>query len=212
VDFALQSLFGQIDSVVLNFYLGPAAVGLYQAGMRLVLGGAQAANVLSNVFIPRISGVIHNATQLQHEGQRLQTAFITVGALFGLILAIGAEPIVYVLFGEKFKALIGVLPWFGLLFFVRFVASAFGIMLTSAGRQRFRAKINAAQWVIILSTASLLIPKYGDIGWILSLTIGNLLLAIVYFAASIKFVRPTRSNTLIAFVSCGAFFPFLHFN
>ncbi|WP_124948696.1 oligosaccharide flippase family protein [Sulfuriferula thiophila] len=211
-DFALQSLFGQIDSVVLNYFLGPVAVGLHQAGMRLVLGGSQAANVLGNVFIPRISAVIDDPTKLQYEGQRLQTAFIASGMIFGLVLAVASEPIVHILFGKQFIALANLLPWFGLLFFVRFLASAWGIMLTSAGRQTLRAKANLMHWIVILLTAWSLVPAYGNVGWIISLTIGNLLLAAVYFTASYSLVQPTRSNTLITIAGAGAFLPFLHFS
>lgn len=211
-DFALQSLFGQIDSVVLNYFVGPIAVGLHQAGMRLVLGGSQASNVLGNVFIPRISAVVGKPAQLQHEGQRLQMAFIVVGALFGLILTIASEQIVHLLFGKQFIALVALLPWFGLLFFVRFLASAWGIMLTSAGRQSLRAKANLIHWIVIFAAAWMLVPRYGNTGWIIALTIGGLFLAAVYFSASYHLVRPTRANALISILSAGAFLPFLHLN
>lgn len=208
-DFFLQSLFGQIDSLVLHYYLGPLAVGIHQAGMRLVVGGGQASNVLGNVYIPRISAVMGNSTQLQREGERLQTAFIITGAAFGLFLAVASEQIVNILFGHQFILLINLLPWFGFLFFVRFLASACGIMLTSAGKQNLRAKANLGHWVIILLVSALLVPNYGNMGWILSLTIGNLFLATIYFISSVRLVRPTITNTLITVAGAGAFLPFL---
>lgn len=210
VDFALQSLFGQIDSVVLNYFVDPVAVGLHQAGMRLVLGGAQAANVLANVFIPRLAAVSGEPLQRQREGQRLQLAFVVMGIGFGLFLAVLAGPITHLLFGPAFAALAALLPWFGLLFFVRFLASSFGIMLTSAGRQGLRAKANVVHWVLILGVAAKAVPLYGNTGWLLALIVGNLALAAVYFGASARLVRPTVANSGLTLAGAAAFLPFLH--
>jgi O-antigen/teichoic acid export membrane protein len=210
VDFALQSLFGQIDSVVLNYFVDPVAVGLHQAGMRLVLGGAQAANVLANVFIPRLSAVHGDHQQRQKEGQRLQLAFLVMGIGFGLFLTVLAEPITHLLFGAAFSSLAALLPWFGLLFFVRFLASSFGIMLTSAGLQGLRAKANVFHWLLILGVAWKAVPMYGNTGWLLALIVGNLALALVYFGASVRLVRPTVINGGLTVAGAAAFLPFLH--
>lgn len=210
VDFALQSLFGQVDSVVLNYFVDPVAVGLHQAGMRLVLGGAQASNVLANVFIPRLAAVTGDPLQRQKEGQRLQLAFVVMGIGFGLFLAVLAEPITHLLFGAEFKALAGLLPWFGLLFFVRFLASSFGIMLTSAGMQGLRAKANVFHWLLILGVAWKTVPLYGNTGWLLAMIAGNFALALVYFSASVRLVRPTVANGSLTLLGAAAFLPFLH--
>ena len=210
VDYALQSLFGQIDSVVLNYFVDPVAVGLHQAGMRLVLGGAQAANVLANVFIPRLAAMAGDPAQRQREGQRLQLAFLVMGTGFGLFLAVLAEPLTQLLFGKQYAALARLLPWFGLLFFVRFLASSFGIMLTSAGMQGLRAKANVMHWLLILGVAWKAVPLYGNVGWLLSLIVGHVALAAVYFSASVRLVRPTVANSGLTLAGAAAFLPFLH--
>lgn len=210
MDFGLQSLFGQVDSVVLNHFLGPIAVGLHQAGMRLFLGGAQSANVLANVFIPRVAASVECPEGMQREGQRLQTAFIASGAIFGLLLAIASEQIVRILFGQQFMALSSLLPWFGILFFVRFFAASSGVLLTSAGRQGLRAKANVFHWLLIFAAAWILVPLLGNLGWLIALVIGNLVLGIVYFLCSIDLVRPSRGYALVTAAGAGAFLPFLH--
>ncbi|NRR31609.1 oligosaccharide flippase family protein [Oxalobacteraceae bacterium] len=210
LDFALQSLFGQIDSVVLGLFLSPLAVGLHQAGMRLVLGGSQASNVLANVFIPRLAAVTGDPVLRQREGQRLQSVFLAMGLGFGMVLALGAKPITALLFGPGFAALAPLLPWFGLLFFVRFLASSFGIMLTSAGQQGFRAKANVGHWLLILGAAALLVPRYGNQGWLIAMTLGNFALAMAYLAASLRLVRPTLANGALTALGGVMFLPFLH--
>ena len=205
-DFILQSLFGQVDSLVLIHFLGPVAVGLHQAGMRLFQGGAQIASILGNVFIPRLSNA-HKVQSISfaEQANKLQTAFIVSGALFGLTLALAAQPIVHILFGREYEALIPLLPWFGLLFLVRFLGSSYGIILTSIGRQGFRARINFLSWCVILGAAWLLVPAWGNVGWLAALVAGNALLVVIYGIATLDTVKPKLDSLALASGSLAVF-------
>lgn len=198
-DFVLQSLLGQIDSLVLNHFMGHVAVGMHQAGMRLFLGGAQIANILGNVFIPRLASA-HQTQSSTFAGQahKLQLAFISSGALFGLTLALAAKPIVHILFGTEYEALVPLLPWFGLLFFVRFLAASYGLLLTAVGRQGFRARTNLLHWLLILCVAWILVPAWGNVGWVAALTAGNALLVAFYGFAAFRSVKPHLGNLGLA--------------
>lgn len=209
-DFGLQSLIGQVDSLVLNHFVGPVAVGLHQAGMRIFLGGGQIANVLGNVFIPKLSGLQNDSVSFKAQAHKLQTAFLASGAVFGLTLAIAATPIVHLLYGQAYLALVPMLPWFGLLFFVRFFAAAYGVLLTSAGKQSLRAKANLCHWAVILLSAWWLVPLLGNIGWILALTLGNTLLAVIYCMAIRNTMVINRPNAVLVIGSLAVFLPFLH--
>lgn len=213
VDFSLQSLLGQIDSLVLNHFAGAAAVGLYQAGMRLFNGGAQAAGVLANVFLPRAAAAAElsdGGIGLRRESSRVQWAFVGFGLLFGLTLCGLAEPLVRLLFGPQYLGLVGVLPWFGLLFFVRFFASSWGVLLTSAGAQRFRAWMNAAHWLFIGVLATALVPLFGVVGWLLALTAGNALLACAYVWRGRQLSGAGWRQPALAMLALAGFLPFLH--
>ena len=209
-DFGLQSLFGQIDSLVLNHYAGSAAVGIYQAGMRLFNGGAQGANVLASVFLPRAARVADDAGKLGIESARMQWAFVGIGLGFGILLAVAAKPLVLILFGAEFSALIDVLPWLGLLFFVRFFAASWGVVLTSAGQQRFRAIANLFQWVVVLACAVWLVPRWGVVAWVWCLVLGNLILAIAYCVRGMQLAGVRPSQPLCAGLASLMFLPFLH--
>ncbi|KQW41982.1 hypothetical protein ASC81_21970 [Pelomonas sp. Root405] len=213
VDFGLQSLLGQIDSVVLNHFAGPAAVGIYQAGMRLFNGGAQAAGVLANVFLPRAAaaaGAADDGRSLRKESVRIQWAFVAVGLLFGLALCALAEPLVALLFGKQYLGLVALMPWFGLLFFVRFFASSWGVLLTSAGAQRFRAAINAVHWVFIGALSLVVVPRHGVAGWLICLTAGNALLAVAYVWRGRQLSGAGWRQPALATLALASFLPFLH--
>ncbi len=212
VDFALQSLLGQIDSVVLNHFVGTAAVGVYQAGMRLFNGGAQAAGVLANVFLPRAAAAAEakdDGRSLRRESSRVQWAFVGFGLVFGLALCGLAEPLVRLLFGAQYLGLVDVLPWFGLLFFVRFFASSWGVLLTSAGAQRYRAAMNAVHWALIGSLSLVLVPRLGLVGWLLCLTAGNALLAAAYVWRGRQLSGAGWRQPALALLALAGFLPFL---
>lgn len=210
-DFALQSLFGQVDSVVLNAFLGPIAVGVFQAGMRLFTGGAQAAVVLANVFLPRAAAAAKSDPQrFRSESIVVQWAFVSVGLLFGLCLASGSNLIVDVLYGEEYAELQNVLPWLGLLFFVRFFAASWGVVLTSAGAQSYRAWMNVVQWIIVVGCATWSIPNLGVVGWVCALIAGNLFLSVAYIFRGYALTSVGLKQPAIASAAAFAFYPFIH--
>ena len=213
VDFGLQSLLGQVDSIVLNHFVGPVAVGLYQAGMRLFNGGAQAAGVLANVFLPRAAaaaGAGDEGQGFRRESARIQWAFVAVGLGFGLALCLLAEPLVRVLFGADYLALVTLLPWFGLLFFVRFFASSWGVLLTSAGAQSFRAGINAVQWLLIALLSLVAVPAYGLVGWLACLIVGNVFLSAAYVWRGQRLAGTGWQQPALSTLALASFVPFLH--
>lgn len=210
LDFGLQSLFGQVDSLVLNHFLGPVAVGLFQAGMRIFNGGAQAANILANVFLPRAAHAASDPLAFAREAGKIQWAFVGTGLIFGMVLALGAEGIVSLLFGKAYADLVNILPWLGLFFFVRFFAASWGIVLTAAGFQRFRASCNAIQWLGVFGLAIWLVPKWGVIGWVVCVLVGNLFLLLVYAMRCLSHTRQGGLQPLAASLSGLLFLPFLH--
>ena len=182
-DFGLQSLFGQIDSIVLNCSIGPSAVGLYQAGMRLFLGGSQVATVLGNVFIPTASRAYITGDKFYDVLIKLQVTFIGVGIIGAIFFCALPQQITFLLYGHKYQLLSTYLPLFGILFLVRFFASGWGITLTISGNQGIRSKIIFVHWLVLLAAALYLVPEYGVAGWLYSLIFGNLLLSIAYLFA-----------------------------
>lgn len=209
IDFGFQSLFGQIDSVVLNHFIGPVAVGLYQAGMRVFQAGSTAVQVLANVFLPRAAARVRFKDEFGRESKRIQMAFLSFGALFGIALAVFPGLIVHVLFGSAYGDLVRLFPLFGLLFFVRFAAAAWGVVLTAAGEQRFRTAATVIHWLLIAGIAPVLVPRMGIAGWLVSLIIGNGLLGSLYALRGAR--RVASPWTTVGMTALGgiAFVPFV---
>ncbi|MCL1825579.1 MAG: oligosaccharide flippase family protein [Betaproteobacteria bacterium] len=188
LDHFLGSLFGNIDSLMLRAYAAIDTVGIYQSGMRIFQGGNQAAPILANVFLPEIAR--------QAIGKKnpfivfaLQTSFLIYGLIFGLILTYFSDQIVNFAFGEDYQQLTALLPFFGLLFFVRFFAAAWGIILTATGHQKYRAKSTAIHLIFVLSVGSYLTHSMQAQGWLIALILANVLLGMLYM------IRVVRSGS-----------------
>jgi len=188
IDTLLGSAFGNIDSIVLRVYTSIDMVGIYQSGMRLFQGGAQAAPILANVFLPEIAKEALYEKKKSHTSLVLQAIFLTYGVVFGLALAYFPDQIVDLAFGENYKQLASFLPLFGLLFYLRFCGAAWGVILTATGHQGFRAKSTAIHLVFLLLVGSYLTYSMQAQGWLIALVLANLLLGILYM------IRAKRSG------------------
>ncbi|MCL2160312.1 MAG: oligosaccharide flippase family protein [Betaproteobacteria bacterium] len=185
IDHILGSLFGNIDSIMLRAHVGINTVGIYQSGMRIFQGGAQAAPILAYVFLPEIA----RQTLCEKKNPRivfiLQGTFLLYGVIFGLVLAYFPDQIVNLAFGENYKQLATLLPFFGLLFFIRFFTASWGVILTATGHQGYRAKATAIHWMLALTLGSYLTYNLNAYGWIIALTSASLLLGILFMIRTI---------------------------
>ncbi len=181
LDFSAQSLFGQIDSVVLNSLGGSIVVGLHQAGMKLFMAVSQAAPIMGNVFLPRLSSAAAvGAPTYPRDARLVQFAYGAVGAAAGLLMAVFARWIVQILFGNDYAALVALLPWFGLLLYARFSAAAFGVILTAGGFQKWRAVANVGHWLVVAVFVWMFHGGGANVVWLRALVAGSIFLFFVY--------------------------------
>lgn len=105
----------QMDTLMVQHYLGAPYVGLYQAGMRVLLGALLVADALNSVYLSAMARSSHDRVELSRLGQRMTRQLLTVGLFaFGCIVAAGPWA-VHLLFGARYDALAPLLPLFGLL-------------------------------------------------------------------------------------------------
>ncbi len=170
--FAAESGFtnfqSQADTLIVNYFLGPAAVGVYQAGLRLMQGANSFAQVLSNVYMTTMAGKLDDASLLRHFGNRLFYQMLLIGALCFLVFTLGAAPITALLYGAKYAALVELMPWFGLVLLARYVAASHGVILSAIGMQTHRVLAIAGALTVLFGATALLVPRLGLKGMLLS--------------------------------------------
>lgn len=212
-DSAMGAMFGQIDSIVLNFFIGSVVVGVFQAGMRLFMAATQVASVLSNVFLPRSTAAyLSGGEKYNSEQLKLQFTFVGSGAAIGLVFAMAGNFIVDIFFGEKYSDLIILMPWFGFLFAIKFSTAAWGLQLTVLGHQRTRAIATAIHWIVIGIVALIAVPKLGAIGWLLSLILGAVILCLIYAISVAKVSNCDKRVIYLTLFVCVPFFIMLRFS
>ena len=176
----------QLDTLMVQQFLGAPYVGLYQAGMRLLLGALLVADALNSVYLSAMARASHDRSELSRLAQRMTRQLLTVGLLcFGCILAAGPW-VVHLLFGGRYDALAPLLPLFGLLAFIRYAGVSYGTLLTLSDRQGVRVFAVSLVMVIGLVLNALLIPRFGLAGAISSAILGHLVLYAVYVSAARK--------------------------
>jgi O-antigen/teichoic acid export membrane protein len=154
------------------------AVGLYQAGMKLVQGVSRLAPILALYLLPRL-------TRRVQAGGMEQAVFTMgvfggIGLLSGGALAVAADPIANTLFGPRFAELGALLPWFGLLLALRFIETGAGLVLVAADLQRRKVWLVALQLLVLLGGGVWALSTWGLLGW-LWVAIGSTVLLLMLY-------------------------------
>jgi O-antigen/teichoic acid export membrane protein len=176
----------QMETLMVQRYLGAGSVGLYQAGMRILLGAVLVGDALNGVYLSAMARASHDPGELARLGQRMTRQLFAVGVFgFGGILAAGPL-VVKLLFGGKYDALASLLPYFGLLTFIRYAGVSYGTLLTLSDRQAVRVAAVCSVMVIGVVLNALLIPRFGLTGAVWASILGHVVLYAVYVQASRK--------------------------
>jgi len=180
-DIGVTTFNSAIDVVLLKQMADLHSVGIYQAGMRLMLGATTPATVAVNVYLPRISSLNSTSVEYSQAIISLNMKMVVVGGAFSLIFALFGELITSVLFGSEYQALSKALPLFALLLVLRYVAAALGINLTASGYQSVRVVANLIYCVVFVVVSLFLVPVYKVLGLVVASICSVLALIIIYY-------------------------------
>jgi O-antigen/teichoic acid export membrane protein len=196
------TMYAQVDTILLQFYLGSQAVGLHQAGMRLVMGAVIVADAVNNVYLPAMTGASECRLELTRLGTQITRYLLLLGCAAMAVLGGGAAWIARLVFGPDFDTLAGLLPLFGVLILLRYGGLSYGLLLTATGGQGRR--MAAVCGVLLVNTGLnvLLIPGHGVSGAVAASVLSHMLLYSIYGAyvwrETRSFLLDRRSVVLIA--------------
>lgn len=175
-------LYVSLDSIVLAAYRGETVVGYYQAGIRLVFASALLPEVFTSGLFPSLSRAIalgrnDEATRL---GSTMHRYLLLAGAAGASILLVVPGAVRHLLYGASYAALDALLPWFGLVIFMRYAAAAYGAAITAAGAQRSRTLATVGAALLNAVANFTLIPRFGVVGALTASIATHLVLLITY--------------------------------
>jgi O-antigen/teichoic acid export membrane protein len=138
------------------------------------------AQVLSNVYVPVMAGKALDKPHLKMLSNRLFLQMLLLGTVSMLVFAWGAKPITHILYGTHYEELVALMPWFGVLLLLRYVAASHGVTLSAVGLQSTRVLAISVALVTLFTATYFLIPQFELIGMLFASVIALSCLAIVY--------------------------------
>lgn len=155
----------QIDNVLLYVFRGIEEVGFYQGAMRLVVALEMIPLVLSGAIYPTISRILEESKNgAMAIAQKIIYVVLIIGMPIGITIMMLARPIVLLVFGSNYTAIVPALMIIAWLVPVRFCGHVLGTVLSASGNQKFRTW---ASWLAIgvnVTMNLMLLPKYGYVG------------------------------------------------
>jgi O-antigen/teichoic acid export membrane protein len=121
--------------------------------------------------------------------QRIGEAALLVGLALGLVLAVGAEPIVLLLGGDQFEAAVTPLRIQSVAIAGAFMTGVGTTALIAVSRQRVLLLVNAIALVVVLVLGFALIPLWEANGAALAASVGEVVLAVAALALLVR-ARP----------------------
>ena len=211
--FAISSLLytagSRIDMLAAREFLAADERGIYAAAARLMVVLQVLPATLQTAVLPVIFDLGRNTRDRLGDffGSYLHRSLILATAPL-LMATIFADPLVIVLFGEDFAETARWLPWMAVILPLRFVVLAAGNLLTSVDRQWERTL-----WAVLgvgtsVTLLFILMPRMGIPGAIIALLTGEMIMAVLNFAATLRLgYHPALTplfRTLTAWILAGA--------
>jgi O-antigen/teichoic acid export membrane protein len=155
LDGVLVTAWNQLDVVAVRALFGVQAVGLYSAGQKIVLGVSALAPVVGNVMIPHLSRLSAAASpRFWRAAANTGALLCAIGGMFAIPLIAWPLPLAHLLFGHAYAGLATLLPLFGGILLLRYVAASAGVVITAAGFQARRVVVQ----LVGLGVVAALVP------------------------------------------------------
>lgn len=190
----LSSSIIYIDTFILSFLSDLNNVGLYQAGMRVVIAGMLIAVILNDAFIPEISSLSNQKKIVTQKMSKLFEFVLFFGLLTSIFILFYKNTIITLLFSEDFLVLNTFIYYIISILFLRYIGIVPGIVLTSFNKQKIRA--NALVIAVIASVFLnwFLIPIFGIEGAFISSLCAHIILNIIYICKSYTIIQYIKKN------------------
>jgi O-antigen/teichoic acid export membrane protein len=204
-DTGLVTMHGAIDSILLNHLAGPAYVGLYNAGSRLMQLVNPLAMVLGSVYVPLLAR--HGAGRRGYHdlARQLGLRLLVSSGTVALVLIVLASDIVALVFGDGYTALGALIPWLALTLILRSAAAWLGINLTAQGHQQVRVYGNIVSLACLVVVALLVVPRHAAVGMLFSTSVSAFVLILVYAVSLIRARIPIGIDWTTAVAAASVF-------
>jgi len=176
-----------IDTIILERYGTVEEVGIYQAGIKILIASTFFISVIQNVLLPILAKEYKLNRSLFISWNKKYTKYCIILGLFAASFVFGFKGyLIQYLFTESFNELNYYMVGFALLIFLRYFALTFGLVLTISDNQDKRLKATITGNIVLIFFGLILIPKYHILGCIIASLIAHVVMYSMYFFYSKK--------------------------
>lgn len=178
---AMGTLYFSVDTIVIQHLLGPENVGIYQAGLRIMVGGLILTEVLSNVYLSRMAQEGHDHGALVMMATRMTRYCLMIG-VFGFVCMVSfSDLVVNLCYGTSiYSKVVPLFPFFGIVLLLRYMSTSYGILLTVDNRQTVRTVAVALSFIVSLTLNIVLIEKFHLHGALYASILTHIFLTSIY--------------------------------
>jgi O-antigen/teichoic acid export membrane protein len=208
-DVAVGAAFVNIDTVLIAHSLGNEGVAIYQAIARFYQGACLLPAIFGSLFLPKLARHLDDKPLFSRDFKNLNFSLVGSGLLIALMFIFGKPVLALVYDQPHLQSSLALLPWFGLLVFIRYVASVYGVVLTALGGQTSRALVYVAALCLMAFAAPWLMQHMGVAGMVLACTLAYVFLAISF--AGLSWARGAKSRAWLASIASASILIYLTF-
>ncbi len=206
--FLVQTVTGfaaqNVDIVIVGRVLGAARLGFYSMAVRLSeLPNWIIAESVAKVTFPGFA-------RMRHRGEEVTPAFLSALKLvafatcpLGIVLSGAAEPVVLVVFGERWAGMIGPLAVLGLWGAVKPIRNTIAWLLNSVGHQAVLGRLSLVMLVVLVPLVHVAASRGGitEVAWVVLAESVAATLLLAWFARSRAGVPLARQWSAVAVVA-----------
>ena len=185
-----------IDTFILSYLSNLESVGLYQAGMRVIMASMLIAVIISDAFIPEISKMFKNKPIVSRKLSNLFEFILLFSGLTIITIFFYKKTIILLLFSQEYLVLEKYIVLILLIILLRYIGIVPGIILTSYSKQIIRARAVVISIIFSVILNFMLIPIYGMKGAFLASFAAHIVLNIIYVYFSHKIISFTENISL----------------
>ena len=181
---AILNLYAKANGFMLGLLIAPAIVSFYGGPERLMRAFLSFTGPINQILYPRLAQLVKNDLAAARKTVRRGTILLgAMGVLLGVVLVLGAGPVVHAVFGAGYERAVPVLRVLGCVCPFSVLNGVMGIRwMFPLGHERIYNRIVMAAAILDVALMLALTPWLKEIGAALSLLVTEMSITVTVFA------------------------------
>jgi O-antigen/teichoic acid export membrane protein len=162
------------DLFLVNFFLNPAATGIYVVAVQIAERLWMLSGSISIVLLPRLSELSENENKRKQLTPLIARWVMLISLIGAIMMALFASPIIHILYGEEYVNAVSAILWLLPGIFIGSMTKILANDIASRGKPEFNLYSSLVVVSLNITANITLIPKWGIKGAAISTSIAYL--------------------------------------